>query len=222
MPSRSFGIEAAFAKRNDMEFYNDIITQKSFSYLQGMRKKYNFILIGGWAVFLYSKSLKSKDIDIIINYDVLAKLKETEEVFKNERLKKYEINAGYFDVDIYVPHYSKLGIEVEEIKKHIANKEGFTVPVLEILFLMKLFAWHNRRGSSKGQKDELDIISLAILPEFDWKKYLEFVKKYNFSGHNEEFIELLKKVRSIKELNINEQKIAKIKKRILVEINTES
>lgn len=203
-----------------MQFYNDIITQKSFSYLQSMRKKYDFILIGGWAVYLYSKNLKSKDIDIIIDYDVLAKLKETEEVFKNERLKKYEINAGYFDVDIYLPHYSKLGVEAEEIKKYIANKEGFAVPVLEILFLMKIFAWHNRRGSSKGQKDELDIIGLAALPEFDWKKYLELVKKYDFSDYNEEFVKLLKKVRGAKELSINEQKMAKIKKRIFREINS--
>lgn len=200
-----------------MQFYNDTITQKSFSYLQSMRKKYDFILIGGWAVYLYSKNLKSKDIDIIIDYDVLAGLKETEEVFKNERLSKYEINAGYFDVDIYLPHYSKLGVEVEEIKKHIANKDGFVVPVLEILFLMKLFAWHNRRGSSKGQKDELDIIGLAVLPEFDWKKYLKFVKKYNFSNYSEEFIKFLKKVCNAKELNINEQKMAKTKKRIFRE-----
>ena len=61
-----------------MEFYNDLITRESFTYLQSMRKKYDFILIGGWAVYLYSKSLKSKDIDIIIDYDVLAKIKETD------------------------------------------------------------------------------------------------------------------------------------------------
>lgn len=198
-----------------MQFYNDIITQNSFAYLQGMKKKYKFILIGGWAVYLYSKSLKSKDIDIIIDYNVLAKIKETDQVFKNERLHKYEINTGNFDIDIYVPHYSEIGIDPAEIKKYTINKEGFVVPVLEILFLMKLFAWHNRRGSSKGQKDELDIFSLAFLPEFDWKKYLEFVKKFDFSIHHQEFTQLLKSVRSIKELNINEQKMAKFRKNIL-------
>lgn len=74
-----------------MQFYNDIITQRSFAYLQSIKKKYKFILIGGWAVYLYSKSLKSKDIDIIIDYDVLAKMKELDKIFKNERLRKYEI-----------------------------------------------------------------------------------------------------------------------------------
>lgn len=210
---------AAFAKQNNVQFYNDIITQKSFVYLQGMKKKYKFILIGGWAVFLYSKSLKSKDIDIIIDYDVLAKMKETDEVLKNERLHKYEINTGNFDIDIYVPHYSEIGIDPEEIKKFTIDKEGFSVPVLEILLLMKLFAWHNRRGSSKGQKDELDIFSLVFLPEFNWKKYLEFVEKFNFSEYNKEFIKLLKNTHNIKELNINEQKMAKVRKAMLNQIN---
>jgi hypothetical protein len=209
---------AAFVKQKNMQFYNDIITQKSFVYLQSMKKKYKFVLIGGWAVFLYSKSLKSKDIDIIIDYDVLAKIKETDEVFKNDRLKKYEINTGNFDVDIYVPHYSELGVAVTEIQKNVINKEGFAVPALEILFLMKLFAWHNRRGSSKGQKDELDIFSLALLPEFDWKKYSEFVKKFNFSEHHQEFFHLLKNTHSIKELDINEQRMAKFRKKILEEL----
>jgi hypothetical protein len=199
-----------------MQFYNDIITQKSFVYLQNMKKKYKFILIGGWAVYLYSKSLKSKDIDIIVDYDVLAKIKETDEVFKNERLHKYEINTGNFDIDIYVPHYSEIGIDPAEIKNYTVSKEGFIIPVLEILLLMKLFAWHNRRGSSKGQKDELDIFSLALLPEFDWKKYSEFVKKFDFFAHHQEFLQLLKSTRGIKELHINEQKMAKFRKKILL------
>ena len=51
------------------EFYHDLITEESFKILQEFGKKFKFILIGGWAVFLYAKSLKSKDIDIVIDYD---------------------------------------------------------------------------------------------------------------------------------------------------------
>lgn len=83
---------------------------------------------------------------------------------------------------------------------------------------MKLFAWHNRRGSNKGQKDELDIFSLAFLPEFNWKKYLEFVEKFNFSEYGKEFAQLLKKTISVNELDVNEQKMSKIKKQIMSEI----
>ena len=45
------------------EFYQDLITQKSFEALQNLKREFDFILIGGWAVFLYTKDLKSKDID---------------------------------------------------------------------------------------------------------------------------------------------------------------
>ena len=77
-----------------MEYYHSLITQKSFDFLQKLRREFEFILIGGWAVFLYSHSLKSKDIDIIVDYSQLAKLKEIYNVAKNDRLKKYEIKKG--------------------------------------------------------------------------------------------------------------------------------
>lgn len=70
-----------------MQFYHNIITQKSFEFLQKLNQQYDFILIGGWAVFLYSHSIKSKDIDIILEYHNLARLKEKYDVFKNDRLK---------------------------------------------------------------------------------------------------------------------------------------
>lgn len=202
-----------------MQYYNDLITRESFVYLKKMRNEYKFVLIGGWAVYLYSKSLKSKDIDIIIDYDVLAKLKEKGEVVKNERLSRYEINTGHFDIDIYVPNYSKLGVDAAEVVNFTVNKDGFMVPALEVLFLMKLFAWHNRRGSVKGQKDELDLFSLALLPEFDWGKYLKFTDKFNFSRYDKEFRQLLKNTRNIKELNVNDQKMSKIKKQILLKLS---
>lgn len=198
-----------------MPFYHNIITEKSFLYLQELKRKYKFILIGGWAVFLYSKNLKSKDIDIIVEYNELAKIKENFKLlYKNDRLRKYEISKGNFDIDIYVPHYSELGISIEEIQKTAVNKEGFIVPSVEILFLLKLFAWHNRCGSTKGQKDELDIFSLAMLLEFDWKKYLQFINKFNFYEYHKNFIHLLKNAKNIKELGVNEQKLSKVKKEI--------
>lgn len=200
------------------EFYHNIITAKSFELLQSVKKQYDFVLIGGWAVFLYSHALKSKDIDIIIDYPELAKLKEHYQVAKNDRLKKYEIQQGETDIDIYLPHYSALGIDIEKITQNAILREGFLVPELEILFMMKLFAWENRRGSVKGQKDELDIFSLAMLSEFDWLKYSRYVSTYKFGEQHNEFIALLKTARDIDELNINEQQMAKFRKKILKDL----
>jgi hypothetical protein len=197
-----------------MQFYHDIVTEKSFRFLQDLRRKYKFVLIGGWAVFLYSHSLKSKDIDIVADYEELAKFKKAYDVFKNDRLKKYEIKIGEFDVDIYLPHYSQIGIESEEIKKEAVNKEGFFVPELEILFILKLYAWRERRGSLKGEKDELDIFNLATLPEFDWSKYSKLIKKYKFESLNSDFLKFIKRTIRVRELGINEQRMAKLKKKI--------
>lgn len=198
-----------------MEFYHNIITEKSFKFLQELRKNYQFVLIGGWAVFLYSRALKSKDIDIILDYEELSKMKEKYDIFKNERLKKYELKFEEIDVDIYLPHYSDLGIDIKRIKEKTSLREGFRVPEPEILLLLKLYAWENRRGSIKGQKDEIDIFSLAILSNFDWQKYYGLTKEFNLEKEHRNFIVLIKKTREIKELKINEQKMSKIRKNIL-------
>lgn len=197
-----------------MQYYHDIITEKSFQFLQEIKRQFRFILIGGWAIFLYTHSLKSKDIDIVVDYNELSALKEKFNVSKNDRLKKYEIKTGEFDVDIYLPHYSDLGVDIEEIRKSPAIKEGFFVPRIEILFLLKLYAWSERRGSTKGRKDELDILSLVDSAEFDWKDYKNFVEKFGFADYNNLFLDFIKKTTRVPELRWNEQKTAKIKKNI--------
>src|SRR3989344_1388761 len=137
------------------QFYHDIITEKSFKFLQTLRGDFRFVLIGGWAVFLYTRSLKSKDIDIVVEYEELGQLRERFDLAKNDRLKKYEIKPGEFDVDVYVAHYSDLGIPAEAIMARAEELEGFIVPPRELLLLLKLHAWLARRGSAKGRKDEL-------------------------------------------------------------------
>lgn len=197
------------------QFYHHIIIEKSWQFLQEFKKNHNFILIGGWAVFLYSRSLKSKDIDIIIDYNDLEKLKAEFDIFKNERLKKYEIKQGEFDIDVYLPHYSDLGVDIEKIKEKTVSREGFLIPEMEILLMLKLYAWANRRGSAKGQKDELDIFSLLFLSEFNWQRYFDYTRIFHFENYNNFLIELIKKTKEIKELGVNQQKMVRIRKRIL-------
>ena len=71
-----------------MQYYHNVITEKSFEFLQKLRARYKFILIGGWAVFLYSHALKSKDIGIIVDYSELGKMRKEFNLSKNDRLKK--------------------------------------------------------------------------------------------------------------------------------------
>lgn len=147
----------------DERFYHDVIVERSWATLLELRKRYDFVLIGGWAAWLYTRGAKSRDIDIIVDYGELARLRCDYRVEKNERLTKYEIKADGFDIEIYVPYYSAtLAVPPEFVLGRAQTREGFRVPDPETLLALKLGAWSERRGSLKGSKDEADI--RALLP----------------------------------------------------------
>ena len=198
-----------------MQFWHDITTEKSWQILKGLRKTFHFVLIGGWAVWLYTKNLKSKDIDLICDYDELQKMTNGYALTKNNRLKKYEIKIEEIDVDIYLPHFSKPGLPVEEIKKHLYRKEGSILPELEVLFILKQQAYLGRRLSLHGQKDKLDLIALLSLEEFDLKKYLHYLQNFDLMRLENDLLVMLKQTREVKELEISAHKMAKIKKKII-------
>ena len=200
------------------QFYHDSVTDKSFQFLAELNKNCKFVLIGGWAVFLYTQALKSKDIDIILDYGELGKLRKKFTVSKNERLKKYEIKTGEFDIDIYLPHYSDLGLPADYIIKLSKTRGGFLVPSIETLFILKLYAWQSRRGSIKGRKDELDILTMAFLIEFSWPDYLRLINEFNLKIEHKNFVSFLEKTKKVPELNLNEQQISRLKKKIIQEI----
>jgi hypothetical protein len=203
----------------NMAFYHDLITEKSWQILQDLRRKYKFILIGGWAVFLYTKSLKSKDIDLICDYKELEKFKREFDLSKNLRLKKYEIKIDGIDIDIYLPYFSDLGIPVEEISNFIQNVQNFVVVKPEILIILKQKVYQERAGSIKGEKDKIDIVSLLTLPEFDFNFYLSALKKYKLETFRDALIILLKNIRQLPELNLNEHRFAKFRESIFKKLN---
>lgn len=200
------------------EFYHDLITETSFITLQDLKRKFNFILIGGWAIFLYTKALKSKDIDMIIDYDELDKIRKNFEVSKNERLKKYEVKIEKIDIDIYLPFFSNIGFPIEEIKNYTQSVEGFIVPIPEILLILKTVTLIERRGTTKGKKDLIDIFSLLKEGKINWQKYKELVEKYNLKEVNQKFKELVSSAKAIPELNLLNHQIAKLKKKTLKEL----
>jgi len=202
------------------EFYHNLITDASFKLLQDIKKRFDFVLIGGWAVFLYTKALKSKDIDIIVDFDQLDKIKQNFEIFKNERLKRYEVKTRETDIDIYLPHFSNIGIPVEDIMKRTQAIEGFLVPIPEILLILKVYCFSSRKGSVKGSKDLIDIFSILSKDIIDWRKYQEIIAKYNFKDINKNLKDLVSSQGSIPELNLLSHKIAKLKNSVLKELNS--
>lgn len=199
-------------------FYQEIITQKSWEILKKLQKKVDFILIGGWAVYFYTSALKSKDIDIIIDYPELERLKKEYEVFKNERLEKYEIKEEGVDIDAYLPHFSNVGLPVEVLLRYKQKRENFAVLPKEVLLITKQKAYLSRVGSIKGEKDKIDIISLAFLDDFDWSLYKEVLKKYQLENYLAVLKKLLAETYEVKELGLTRHIFSQKKKEVLARL----
>lgn len=200
------------------DFYNDLITQKSWKTLQELKKEIDFVLIGGWAVYLYTKSLKSKDIDIVLSYENLSKLKNLFSITKNDRLKKYEARNEEVQIDIYMPFYSNLGIPVEEIIKEVKRLETFTLPKPEMLLILKQYTFTQRNLSAKGRKDMIDILSLLYHTEINWKLYKSLLDKFKMINYLMKLQSLLDSNTHLPQLSLNQHSYSKLKKNIIAKL----
>jgi len=117
-----------------------------------------------------------------------------------------------------LPYFSQLGLKIEEIQNYCQSREGFKVPIPEILLILKIYTYEKRKGTNKGRKDLIDIFSLLKEGEINWTKYKELIEKYNFKNLNEEFKDLVSSQGAIPELNLFNHQIAKLKKEILGKI----
>ncbi len=200
-----------------MGFWHDVLIEKSWTVLLELRKRYEFILLGGWAVYLYTKALKSKDIDIIVDYNTLGLMGRELPLKKNERLRKYELLINDVEVEVYVPYFSNLGIPVEDVAASIRVLEGFKVPTPEVLLILKQAAEVERAGSVKGLKDRIDILALLIYSEIDFNAYLSLVNKYSLSSYRERLKNLVETAdREFKELGLtNPRQIRQLRKKLL-------
>jgi len=204
-----------------MEFWNDEIIEKSWEKLIELKSEIEFVLIGGWAVYLYTKLHKSKDIDIIVDYDVLRRLQANYVMGKNERLKNYEVKLEEgFDIDVYVPKYSKLAIPVEDIMKMTTVKESFTVPRPEVLLLLKLGALIDRKESIKGSKDAIDVAGMLFFANCDLGSFKELTVKYNLMNYSRALLNTMENFDPslIKYLNLNQNEFSKLRKKYFSEI----
>lgn len=174
-------------------YYRDSVTEASWQLLKELKRQ-----------------LKSKDIDLVVKPEELSRIRRKYELFKNERLKKYEFRQGEAQVDVYPAYYSDLGIEAEKILQDCRIVEGFSLPSPELLFILKLAAWLGRKNSPKGRKDLIDLVSLLELQKLD-------PKKLKYSGVKVLIKELIL-LRSLPELNLNQHQLARAKKRWLASL----
>jgi len=173
-----------------MEFWNDIATDKSWKVLINLTKKYDFVIIGGWATYLLTKAIKSKDIDIVVDFEELEKFKMDFNLKKNIHLKKYEAIKDDISIDIYVPFFSELIIPAEDMIKNTISVQGIKIVRPELLLILKQQAEFERKDSIKGLKDRVDILNIIINSEIDLKKYFTFIKKYNLKKYPKRLIDI--------------------------------
>lgn len=198
-----------------MNFYRDSVVQKSWELLTDLQRKYKFVLIGGWAVWLYTRQLKSKDIDIVADLSELEKLKNSYDIFKNGRLKKYEFRRGEVEIDVYTPYFSNPGIPAEDIVDDARIVEGFRLPSRELLLGLKIAAWSNRRASSKGRKDLVDIIGLLDTPLINADRIGRWLKREEIGPKISQLTETIQSLTGVSELELNRHQTAKAKKQWL-------
>src|SRR3989344_1224714 len=203
------------------EFWHESLTKESWKKLQELSKEMELTVIGGWGVWLWTKQHKSKDIDIIIDFQELANLKEKYSLEKNDRLKKYEVKMQGFDIDIYVPFYSRLALPIEGLLKEKVKIEGINTISCEALLILKQGAEIDRRGTIKGQKDAIDLLTILFYAPIDFKKYfalLEKNKKQAFAKELAGAITSFNPKDSEKYLGTNYKEFVKKKKQLLEKI----
>lgn len=197
-----------------MPYYHDLVTEQSWEELKALRKEIEFLLIGGWAVYLYTKALKSKDIDLIVDFPQLSRLAKLYALSKNERLKKYEAVKEEVQIDLYLPHYSRLGIPVHILKEHPRQAEGFTLLDPDYLLALKLHVLSQRARTPKGEKDLLDCLALIRSGVSELKEVAGLLKAHGLLPAKQTFLTLLQEYRDLPELDLNAHHLARLKKEI--------
>ncbi|EQD44562.1 hypothetical protein B1B_13476 [mine drainage metagenome] len=204
-----------------MQFWNSETTDKSWAKLIELSKKHDFVLIGGWAFYLYSSLQKSRDIDLIASYESFSKLSSEYQVNKNMQLKKYEIKFDDFDIDIYVPFFSKLTVPPSDILEYyVTIVENIKVPTIEALLTLKLGAYKDRHDSLKGDKDSLDIVGLLSKVDCDVIKLAEIFNRYGLADYPSLLRTAILKFdkRLFPYLELNENSFSKLKKQLLAQV----
>ena len=161
------------------QFWNEEQTSKSRALLNKLSSEVDFVLIGGWAVFMYTKQQMSLDLDIAIGYDALAYFRKYGINDYNGFSIKYSVINGVY-VDLFIEGFSDkdLPVPVKEILSNYNNIEGIKVVEKELLLLLKLWGYY-RSDQHKIRKDILDVIALLLYANIDFAKLKGYIEKYS-------------------------------------------
>jgi len=166
--------------------WRDEVVERSWRVLGELKGFADFVLIGGWGVYLWTRKLKSRDIDVYIDQKNFYKLQSelTQKGYalkRNVRLMKFEALISDVEVDIYTPFVSRLVIPCLDVfdRKLYSVIEGFKVAIPEVLLLLKAQAAQDRWHAEKGLKDRVDIISLLKFADVKRDVLEQMLREYD-------------------------------------------
>lgn len=131
------------------------------------------VFIGGMAVYLHAINQEATralaetthDADLYISLADMADLRELEELTSNRRLGKHQLIKRGFDVDVYTERQSSLPVPYDQVMAHSQAHDVFKIACLEHLLVLKMAAYQDRKGSTKGEKDARDILRIAVVAQ---------------------------------------------------------
>jgi hypothetical protein len=138
------------------------------------------VFIGGVAVWMHAihdpkvKTYReaSHDADFMVSFSDLSELRERNEITINKRLGKHQLVMNGIPFDVYVERNNKLIVPYDQAFAHAKLYGVMRVACLEHLFALKLDALVDRRQSSKGDKDERDLVRIALVSKGQMQKNL--------------------------------------------------
>jgi hypothetical protein len=166
--------------------WRDEVVERSWRVLGELRGFADFVLIGGWGVYFWTRKLKSRDIDVYIDQENFYRLQSEltlrgYALKRNVRLRKFEALMSDVEVDIYTPFMSKLVVPCSDVfdRKLYSVIEGFKVAVPEVLLLLKAQVALERWHAEKGLKDRVDLISLLKFADVKRDVLEQMLKDYD-------------------------------------------
>jgi hypothetical protein len=166
--------------------WRDDAVERSWRVLGELKGFADFVLIGGWGVYLWTRKLKSRDVDVYIDQENFYRLQSelTQRGYalkRNVRLMKFEALISDVEVDIYTPFVSRLLIPSLDVfgRKLYSLIEGFKVAIPEVLLLLKAQAARDRWHAEKGLKDRVDVISLLRFADVKRDVLEQMLREYD-------------------------------------------
>jgi hypothetical protein len=166
--------------------WRDEAVERSWRVLGELKSFADFVLIGGWGVYLWTRKLKSRDIDVYVDQENFYKLQSELTLRgyglkRNVRLLEFEALISDVEVDIYTPFVSRLVVPCLDVfdRKLYSVIEGSKVAIPEVLLLLKAQAAQGRWHAEKGLKDRVDIISLLKFADVKRDVLEQMLREYD-------------------------------------------